>query len=250
MSEQSGMKEETATNKFEQQIQRWSLGLDAVEGVDAERSGALLEMEIKPFIAVSTEIGAGAAETIDQVNEKLDFDVVERAVFDYLADRYKLSRDMLEIVDEKVCNWLVEAVGIWLAQRMISQSEYMSLLARFVLMAARSANTIFVGRGVRFILPREKGLAIRFVAPLEQRIERVMNEQQLNRRDAKRNVTKRDTEQRQFIRHHYRCDISDPVQYDIVINTENIALDDAAEIVKLLWHERFVDPVSAGDNSP
>ena len=249
MSEHSEMKGETNTDKFEQQIQRWSLGLDAVEGIEAERSSELLEMEIKPFITVSTEMGAGATQIMDLVNETLDFDIVDRAVFDYLAERYKLSRDMLEIVDEKVCHWLVEAVSIWLVQRMISQSEYMSLLARFVLMAARSANTIFVGRGVRFILPREKGLAIRFVGPLEQRIERVMNEQQLNQRDAKRLVTKRDTEQRQFIRHHYRCDISDPVQYDIVINTENIALDDAAEIVKLLWRARFVDPVAVSDNS-
>ena len=77
-----------------------------------------------------------------------------------------------------------------------------------------------------------------------------MNEQQLSQREAKRNVTKRDTEQRQFIRHHYRCDISDPVQYDVVINTENIALDDTAEIIKLLWHKRFDDSVSVGDNSP
>lgn len=241
MSEHSETKEETAIDKVERQVQRWSSGLDAIEGVDAERSSALLEMETKPFIAVSTELGAGAAEIIDQVNKELQLDIVDRALFDYLADRYKLSRDMLETVDEKVSNWFVEAVGIWLAQREISQSEYMLLLARFVLMAARSAETIFIGRGVRFILPREKGLAIRFVAPLEQRIERVMNDQQLSRREAKRNVIKRDSDQRHFIQHHYRCDISDPVQYDLVFNTENIALQDAAETITRLWRKRFVE---------
>lgn len=249
MSSDPKMSSATPTEKAEQKLQRWTLGLDAVEGVDAERSGDLFEQAIKPYIAVSQEMGSGASVIINRVQETLNFDVVDRAILEYLADRYKLPRDMLEIVDEKVCHWFVEAVSIWLTHRFVSQSEYISILARFMFMAARSANTIFVGRGVRFILPREKGLAIRIVAPLEQRIERVMIDQQLNRREASRSVSKRDTEQRQFTKHHYRSDISDPVGYDLIINTEKIAFDDAAETIIRIWRKQFVDQVSTGDNS-
>ncbi len=241
MSKNTKVTSETVTERAEQQVQQWSVGLDAIEGLDADGSSTLLEQEIKPFIAVSHEIGSGAPQVIELIKEKLPFNVVDQAILDYLADRYKLSREMLEIVDEKVCHWLVEAVGIWLSQRMISQSDYISLLARFVLMAAQSANAIFLGRGVRFILPREKGLAIRIVAPLEQRIERIMSVQQLSKREAKQYASKRDTEQRQFIQHHYRSDISDPHQYDLVINTEHISLDEAARTIIRLWRKRFVD---------
>ena len=42
-------------------------------------------------------------------------------------------------------------------------------------MAARHASSVFVGRGVQFLLPCEVGLTIRIVAPLNQRIDRVMH---------------------------------------------------------------------------
>lgn len=228
------------TEMAEQQVQRWSVGLDAIEGGSAEGAGAQLQQEIKPYIAVSQETGVGAEEVIERIKEKRDFDVVDRAVIEYLAERYGLSRDMLQIVDEKACHYLFEAVSIWLSQRTISQCEYMSLLARFVLMAAHSANTIFHGRGVQFILPREKGLAIRMVAPLDKRIERIMIERKLNRRDAKSYAVRRDTEKRHLIHQLYRKDITDPLQYDLVINTEKITLEEAAATIMRLWSEQFV----------
>ncbi len=248
MAKNSGVKSEQLTELAEQQVQQWSIGLDAIEQLDADHPSAVLEQEIKPFIAISHELGSGAPQIIDIIKEKLPFNVVDQALLDYLADRYKLSREMLEIVDEKVCHWLVETVGIWLSQRMISQSAYMSLLARFVLMAARSANTIFLGRGVRFILPREKGLAVRIVAPIEQRIERIMHVQQLNMREAKQFAAKRDAEQRQFIQHHFHRDLTDPHQYDLVINTEHFSVDDAAKMILRIWRKRF-DGSTAVDNT-
>ena len=248
MAKNSGVNSELLTEQAEQQLQQWTVGLDAIEQRDTNVPSSIFEQDIKPYIAISHEVGSGAPEVIEIIKEKLPFHVVDQALLDYLADRYKLSREMLEIVDEKVCHWLVETVAIWLSQRMISQSAYMSLLARFVLMAARSANTIFLGRGVRFILPRDKGLAIRIVAPLEKRIERIMHVQHLNMREAKQYAGRRDAEQRQFIQHHFRHDITDPHQYDLVINTEQFTVEEAAKMIMRIWRKRFDGPAAASNN--
>ena len=232
-------------NLAEQQFRQWSGGLSSVNDLESESSPELLEQSIKPFITISRETGAGAPTIIQQLNQTLRIGVVDRQILEYLAERYKLPRDMLERVDEKVCNWLVEAVGIWLSKRLISQTDYIALLARFVFMAARDASAIFVGRGIQFILPPEKGLAVRIIAPFEQRVARIMEEQQLKSREAGRYATARDNEQRNFVRHHYHQDIADSHLYDLVINTQDIALEDAANVINRLWSQRFLEKTSA-----
>ena len=237
---------ETLPEEAERQIARWARGLRIDEGAEPERIAAQLREKIHPYIAISRQAGAGGYEVVSRVGKTLELDVIDRELLDYLAERYKLPRDMLEIVDEKACNWLVEAFGMWLATRMVSQSDYLLLLGRFVLMAGSQTSAVFVGRGVQFILPREKGLAVRIVAPLERRIERIMERQQLSRHDAKRYATKRDAGSQHFVQRHFHHDLADSLLHDLVINTENIGRDDAAEIIIDQWRRRFADQLKQG----
>ena len=228
-------------NEIEEQVRGWSATLEAAAAPD--QATAHLPAEIHPYIAVSREAGAGGSQVIKHVATSLEFDIIDREMLDYLAERYQLPRDMLELVDEKVANWLTEAFGMWLAHRMVSQSDYYMLLGRFVLMAAHNTSAIFAGRGIQFILPREKGLTVRIVAPVERRIERMMKRLQLSRGEAERYVTKRDAGRRESVRRNFRQDVTNPLLYDLVINTENIAYDEAAQIIVRQWRERFGSPL-------
>jgi cytidylate kinase len=219
-------------------MHRWSLALDAIDR-DEANLGEEVSEKLHPFIAISREAGAGATEIVSRLADRLQCDVVDRAMLDYMAERYKIPRDMLEVVDERVCHWATEVVRMWLAHRMVSQSDYLLLLGRFVLMAAHSASTIFVGRGAHFILPREKGLAVRIVAPAQVRIKRIMKRQELSRTEAERYAKKRDADRAQFIQRSFQHDVSDPLMYDLIINTEFVDFDSATEIIVSQWQRRF-----------
>ena len=104
-----------------------------------------------------------------RVGDLLGLDVLHREILDYMAQRYGLRRDMLDFVDERASNWIVETFGKWLDKQIVTQSEYMGKLGRIILMSARHASSVLVGRGAQFLLPREKTLAIYIVSPLEMR---------------------------------------------------------------------------------
>ncbi len=231
--------EQSLTDEIEQRLQNWLAGLEVADDFDLEQAHAQLEAEINPYIAVSRETGAGGSQIIRDVAEALGFYIVDKRILDYLAERYKFPRDMFEKVDEKVCSWITEAFGIWLAQRIVSQSNYVRILGRFVLTAAHNANAIFAGRGVQFILPREKGLTVRIVAPLDQRIESIMERAQINRIKAERYIRNQDAGRREFVRHHFQQDITNPELYDLVINTKSCTCVDAVGIIVGSWNERF-----------
>ena len=190
-----------------------------------------LEEGVHPYVAVSCEAGSGGSRVAKQAGEMLGWSVVNRELLDCLADRYKLPRDMVDVVDKKTSHWLVEGLRMWIGTRLLSETDYVAQVARFMLLAARHAPAIFVGRGSQFVLPRRKGLAVLIVAPLDKRIACIMRRQDLSLAEAKRCATTRDTRRREYLKKHFHRNPLDVNLYDLVINTESIDPDRAAEII-------------------
>ena len=69
------------------------------------------------------------------------------------------------------------------------------------------------------------------VAPLEVRVDNVARDFDVSREKAKKRVIRTESDRRAFIRKYFNAEISDPTQYDLVINTENISIDTAAKTV-------------------
>jgi cytidylate kinase len=243
-SEWSVVKVMTGTNADQpndvtELLRKWARGFRLTEGLKEGQTVEQLYEDIHPCLTISRETGAGASYVAQRIGEKLGFDTVDRELIEALAERHNLPRDMLEIVDERVCNVLRESIGIWLGHRMLSQSEYLSMLCRYMLLASTNASTIFVGHGAQFILPRKKCLALRIIAPFESRVARIMARQQLNRDEAERYARQRDAARGEFVRRHFRSNVEDAHLYDMVINTENIELDDVIEMIIAQWQKRF-----------
>ena len=88
-----------------------------------------------------------------------------------------------------------------------------------------------MGRGANFVLPPEKRFAVRIVAPQRWRIENVSKEYGLSREEAKRRVMRTESDRRAFVRKYFNADIADPTNYDLVINTATLKLDDAVNVI-------------------
>jgi cytidylate kinase len=57
-------------------------------------------------------------------------------------------------------------------------------------------------------------------------------------KEARRQVMRTEADRKAFIRKYFQADMMDPVNYDMVINTENIDIDLAARIVKETFNSR------------
>ncbi len=183
------------------------------------------------YIALSREAGAGGSNVAEALGRKLGWEVFDKGVLDQLADRYQISRPVLEVVDETTLSWAYDIFGTWLDREIISHEKYLTRLNRIFLAAAKKGSAIFVGRGAQFLLPRDQGLAVRLVASDTFRLHRLMEANEIPLGEARQLMHRLDRGRRQFVRHFFHQDIEDPHIYDLVINVEHFGIEGTADLI-------------------
>ncbi len=229
----------SASRLAEQRVQEWSLKLEAQRRRMEQQASSSLPMEVHPYVAISREAGAGAGSIAIRVGDLLGWDVLHRELLDHMADKYNLRRDLLNMIDEKTSNWLIEVFGKWLDPRLVTRSEYIVHLGEMVLLAAQHANTVFVGRGAQFFLPPEKGLSVYIVAPLPMRIRHLCRVLNCSEAEARRLIRETDKGRQDLIKSAFNHQVGDPHLYDLVINRVHTSEEEAAELIAQQCRSRF-----------
>jgi cytidylate kinase len=223
----------------ERQMQAWALRLRAEERPAPERFLTRLAGEVRPYIAISREAGAGGEEIGRLAAERLGCECFDNQLLAHMAKRYGLPEGALRLVDETTSGWLYETFRLWLDRQAITQEEYVMHLGQLLLLAARQGTAVFVGRGAQFLLPRDRGLAVRIIAPLERRITRTMQRRDLDRDAAAVHVRDTDVGRMSLIRHHFHQNVADPGLYDLLVNLEYLDTATAADVIVGAFRRRF-----------
>ena len=96
----------------------------------------------------------------------------------------------------------------------------------------RADNIVYHGlAGHFFVKDISHVLKVRIIADLEYRIAFVMKRDKLSRDKASDFLKKIDSSRREWGQHLYGLNLEDPIHYDIVLNTEGISSDVAANII-------------------
>lgn len=223
----------------ERRMKAWSL-CDEIEQRQLRLDTARAPRDsVHSFVAISREAGAGGAEIGRLVGAALGWVVFDRGLLLAAAQRLGVDPLMLELVDETESNWVYDVLGTWMDWRIVPHERYVAALERVVLAAAMESPAVFVGRGAQFILPRDRGLAVRVVAPDRCRVERLARRERLSTEDARRRMIELDRGRADFVRRFFHHDVSDATLYDLVINTARISPDEAAEQIAALARRRF-----------
>jgi cytidylate kinase len=198
------------------------------------------EGTIPPTICFSRKIGVGTLEVGDLLAEKSRYQVIDREILAYIAENSKLSEKTVAIFDERYPGKLSEFMLLAFGEKSFIQSDYSRQLFKAIFAIAGASPTIFVGRGAHFLLPRDRVLAVRFIASKDHRIERLVKILDITPKDANRQLDKLDKEQAAFFKKVYgKCRI-EPDDFDLLINLDYlIGAQGAAEIVALTFKQKF-----------
>ncbi len=213
----------------ERQMQAWAMNEEIADRTVSRKFHQAHIGQKKCFLTISREAGAGGSEIAAIVGKRLGWEVLDKNLLDQVAERSHLDRSMLKMVDETRSNWVYDVLGTWMDSTVVPHETYVSQLSRLILAFARQSNIIFVGRGARFLLPREKVLAVRLVAAEGFRMKRIMQYHKLSEADARRYMQEVDRGRREFVQRFFHHDITDPHLYDLVINTEGLGIEGSAE---------------------
>jgi cytidylate kinase len=205
-------------------------------------------------ITLSRQLGSGGDQIAARVSELLNYRLFDKSMILQVAADVGLSES--EIVDfsedshtarnffERLFGgsrtvarsrvWVETPSGERQAQdvRLDDQSS-VAITQASVQAAFRRGNVIIIGRGGQAILRGRKDvLHVRIVAPIEQRVARLVDEQFTSYDSAAQMIKSHDRASQDYLKHYYDVDWDDPLLYHLVINTGLCSVEMAAHWIQ------------------
>lgn len=210
----------------EEQIKRWQ--------VDQKKK---YKKPIRPVITISRLPGAGGRILAQKLAEDLKIDLFDSAIVEEIAKNSKVSERIIRTLDEQdrsiVDEW-IQALG----ESHMWSYEYLEHLTKVVGSIGAHGHAIIVGRGASYILPTEVCLRVLVIAPLQTRIHNVIKSYGISESEAKRRILRTESDRKAFIRKYFDAEMTDPMNYDLVINTKNFDIDTEVKIVTEAFNSR------------
>jgi cytidylate kinase len=182
-------------------------------------------------VCISREAGAGAGSIARLVGTRLQWKVYDHEILEAIAQRMEMPPDEVRAFDELAPSVVQDWILPLREEHYAPQEAYLDHLAKLVEAIGRAGESVIVGRGAGFLLPRESTLSVRVIAPLAFRAERLAERMGVSVRTARRAARDLDRRRHQFERTMYRVDNNDPHNYDLVLDSHSLGLGIAAEII-------------------
>lgn len=208
--------------------------------LEAETLAAKQAAELSPCITFSRKIGVGALEIADIIAEKLKYRVADRELIEQIANQTNMSETAIAYFDERFPGYINRTLKYLFGEKSFIDSDYARHLFSAIFAIAGLEPTLFVGRGVHLVLPREKVLAVRCIGSTDYRAKRIADVMQISRDEAKRKLSDIDKEQAAFFKKVFGKKDASPYEFDLVLNLDYLTRpDDVADIVILAFKKKF-----------
>ncbi|MCF8078835.1 MAG: cytidylate kinase-like family protein [Desulfobacterales bacterium] len=192
-----------------------------------------------PMITVCMEPGSGGSMVAQTVADSLGFDFFHRKLLEVMSITAKVDQKVLQRLEKERLSGMEDVVSQMLSDRYLYPGLYLEYLEKVIGAISRRGSAVVVGRGANFILPAEDRLSVMIVAPRELRIQRVSQQFEILPEDAEKRIANRQKKRAAFVKTTFQKDISDPVYYDLTINTGTMSIEEAARLVCGAWFYKF-----------
>lgn len=207
------------------------------------------------IITVSRQQGSGGLDVALRVSELLGYrcfdkrlmaevmtheGFTDQTIVDYHEDEYRLRGFVDRVLGYRRPETIAD-VGFWddnpdamkaTSVAVLDEHQAVWLVRRAVEVAYQQGDAVIVGRGGQAIL-RDKPdvLHVRLEAPLDLRIQRIAERNQLNAKDTRQYVLGRDKASAEYLERFYGVRWADPLLYHLVINTGKWSPEAAAQCI-------------------
>ena len=184
-----------------------------------------------PVITVSMQPGSGGSVLAEKIAERLGFSYFHRDMVAEISKSAKIRSAVVNTLEKERLSGINDFISSLIEDQYIHPDTYLRHLLQVVSTIAKHGRAVIVGRGANFILPAEDIFSVRVIAPMEDRIGNVAAEYRVTSEEAKRRVIRRESRRKAFIRQSFHMDISDPVHYNMTVNTGKMSIGAAVESV-------------------
>ena len=196
-----------------------------------------------PFVAMTREMGSLGKDVATGLAERLGRQVVHHEIIDNLASKMRLRKS-------HVVRFLEGKSGIW--ERLTTDQTSLSIYTADETFALAESGKVAVIRGwgaTHLLRPVPHVVSVRVCAPFELRVKRMMERLNTDDRNFVENEIRMSEEAHGAItRRHFGLNWQDSENYDLVLNTERLTIDECVdEVMGLLDDPTFEE--TAGSRS-
>ena len=194
-------------------------------------------------ITVSAPLGAGGDQVAQRLAGQLNLPFVDRAIPAAVAEQLSVPLASAQARDERresgALRLLVSAAnteplfGLEVAAIDFDDEDQFRLATEASLwkLAATSGGVILGRVGAVILAGHPRAIHVRVAASRVTRCRRVREYGGLDEPAALRLIDRTDRARAEYARHLYGADLSDPDLYDLIVATDKLSIDDAAEVV-------------------
>ena len=183
------------------------------------------------MLTISHQYGSGGSQIARDLGGRLQWSVWDKEIVRKIATEYQFSEPEVEAKDERVASFiekLVDLIGLGgfataysiLPPRGLDDAKLRHMTRTIIEDIARAGRAVIVGRGGNHILAkRPSTLHVFIFAPLEARIQRVIEMEKLTRSEAERRIAGMDRLRTDYVRTFYHADWRDPTHYHLTLDS-------------------------------
>jgi cytidylate kinase len=195
------------------------------------------------IITISRQFGAGGSEVARRVAEALDWRLVDNDLVDRVAERAGLPPEEVAQRDERAPGFVERLIRALTrvpelfpkpAEKVPEPEEasLVRLTESVVAELAAQGRVVLVGRaGPAVLRGKSDALHIKIVAPLGDRLRTAAERLGLSLQDAEKTLQETDANRARYLKQHYGRDWNDSTNYDMVLNTGTLGLQETAEVI-------------------
>jgi cytidylate kinase len=167
--------------------------------------------------------------------------MADHELVDLVAAELGTEGSALELLDEEQSNWIRDVLGDFMPGEIINRDSYVSHLGKVVKLLAMRGRIVLFGHGAPCFLPRDRGLRLRIVAPLEDRTRRLAQEERVGEDRARALITELERSHAAFVSHYFAQDVSSPDMYDLILNSGFLTVDGMVRVALEGAHQAGMD---------
>lgn len=209
-----------------------------VASARSRRSKSSESMHLRPFLTISREAGAGARSLAERLVDifngrqpELPWAMFDDNLVHEVLREHDLPSNLAKYMSEAKVAEISEFIEVSLGLHPHKDALVGKVNATIIALA-RMGHVILVGRGAHVLTrPLAGGVHVRLIASEERRREALTRSYGCDPHEAEARMRQLDEGRRAYVRRHFNEDVTDPLAYDMVINTTAQATDAIATML-------------------
>jgi len=189
------------------------------------------------LITISRQTGSMGEEITQQLAQNMDLPVLTRDM--------AMKKVFPPVASAHEMHMLAESPAFFLTKSGEGLTFAQHLENRLKEQAAQESIIIF-GMGAQIVFAdHPEALHVRIIASSEVRIDRMIQKRGLETKDAERFLELSDRKHKRYISTIYGRDWADPFLYNVILNTDNLGIEEAAAFIQYMAeNRRSPDPLT------